>query len=90
MRGPVNVVGPRAVRNSEFVRTLAKVLHRPAIFPLPAFVVHTLFGEMGESLLLASQRLQPARLEASGYAFGHPELEEALRKTLLRPQSKRV
>jgi uncharacterized protein len=90
MRGPVNVVAPRAVRNSEFVRTLAKVLHRPAIFPLPAFVVSTLFGEMGESLLLASQRLQPARLEASGYAFEHPELEEALRKTLLRPQSKSV
>ena len=48
-------------------------LHRPAVFPLPAFVVKALFGEMGESLLLASARVQPAKLQASGFPFAHPD-----------------
>ncbi len=82
LQGPVNVVAPQAVRNSEFVRALGKVLHRPAFFPLPAFVVRTLFGEMGEALLLGSARVRPAKLEATSYAFRHPELAEALRFTL--------
>jgi len=82
LHGPVNAVAPRAVRNAEFVRALGQALHRPAFFPLPAFVVRTVFGEMGEALLLASARVQPAKLEAGGYAFRHPELDEALRFTL--------
>ncbi|MGA9566170.1 MAG: TIGR01777 family oxidoreductase [Candidatus Korobacteraceae bacterium] len=84
LHGPVNVVAPQPVRNSEFVQSLATALHRPAIFPLPAFVVRTLFGEMGESLLLASARVQPAKLKADGYAFQHPELREALHSVLGR------
>ena len=86
LRGPVNAVAPRPVRNAEFARALGKALHRPAIFPLPAFVVRTLFGEIGESLLLASTRVQPARLQAAGYAVRHPELEDALLTTVGRPQ----
>jgi uncharacterized protein (TIGR01777 family) len=82
LRGPVNAVSPNSARNAEFTRALAKVLHRPAIFPLPAFVVKTLFGEMGESLLLASARVQPAKLEAADYRFRHPELDEALASIL--------
>ena len=82
LRGPVNAVAPNPARNVEFTLTLAKALHRPAIFPLPAFVVRTLFGEMGESLLLASARVQPAQLEAAGHDFRHPELAEALRSVL--------
>jgi uncharacterized protein (TIGR01777 family) len=82
LRGPVNAVAPQPVRNLEFVRTLGKVLHRPAFFPLPAFVVRTVFGEMGEALLLSSALVRAARLEAAGYAFRHPELDEALRFTL--------
>ena len=82
LRGPVNAVAPNPARNGEFTLTLAKALHRPAIFPLPAFVVRTLFGEMGESLLLASARVQPAKLEAAGYGFRHPELAAALRSVL--------
>jgi len=78
MRGPVNVVVPQAVRNREFVRELGKALHRPSFFPLPAFVVHTLFGEMGDALLLASARVQPVKLQAAGYRFTHPALAEAL------------
>jgi uncharacterized protein len=82
LRGPVNVVAPNPVRNAEFVQALARVLNRPAIFPLPAFVIRTLFGEMGESLLLASTRVQPARLESAAYAFRYPELATALRVVL--------
>jgi uncharacterized protein len=85
LRGPVNVVAPHPVRNSGFVQALAQTLHRPAIFPLPALVVRTLFGEMGESLLLASARVQPAKLETAGFALHHSELAEALRVTLERP-----
>ncbi len=82
LRGPVNAVAPQPVRNLEFVRALGTAMHRPAFFPLPAFVVRTVFGEMGEALLLSSARVKPARLEAAGYAFRHPELDEALRFTL--------
>jgi uncharacterized protein (TIGR01777 family) len=82
LRGPVNAVGPNPARNAEFTHTLARVLHRPAVFPLPVFVVKTLFGEMGESLLLASARVRPTKLESEGYAFRHPELADALRSVL--------
>ena len=82
LHGPVNIVAPQPVRNAEFVQALATTLHRPAIFPLPAFIVRTLFGEMGESLLLASARVQPAKLESAGYRFRYSELSAALRAAL--------
>lgn len=77
--GPVNLVGPNAVRNAEFTKVLASVLRRPAIFPVPEFVVRLAFGtQAAEEMLLASQRVAPARLEASGYAFRYRELRTAL------------
>ena len=82
LRGPVNTVAPHPVTNAEFTRTLGQVLHRPTIFPVPAFAVKTLFGQMGEELLLASQRVEPARLVAGGYQFQHPELKGALEAAL--------
>jgi uncharacterized protein len=82
LRGPVNVVSPEPARNAEFVRALGEELHRPTIFPLPAFVVHTLFGEMGDTALLGSARLEPAKLKAAGYQFRHPRLKDALRAAL--------
>ena len=82
LSGPVNAVAPEPARNSEFVRALGKALHRPAVWPLPAYVVRTLLGEMGESLRLASARVQPAKLDASAYTFRHPELHEALHAVL--------
>ena len=85
LRGPVNAVAPQPIRNSEFVRVLANTLHRPAIFPLPALAVRTLLGEMGESLLLVSARVQPAKLEAAGYGFRYSELVAALRGVLSKP-----
>ena len=82
LRGPVNAVSPNPVTNREFTKTLGRVLWRPTIFPLPAFAAHMVIGEMADNLLLASARVQPARLLASGYAFRHPELKGALRHVL--------
>jgi uncharacterized protein (TIGR01777 family) len=78
LSGPFNAVAPHPVTNREFVRVLGSVLHRPAIFPLPAFVVETLFGEMGKETLLASGRVIPEKLNQLGFAFHHPEIGEAL------------
>lgn len=82
LRGPINAVAPNPVRNAEFAKTLGKVLSRPTIFPLPAFLVRLVFGQMGEEALLWGQRVEPARLKASGYAFRFPELDGALRHIL--------
>jgi len=78
LRGPVNVVGPSPVTNAEFTKTLASVLSRPAILPMPAFAARLVFGQMGDELLLASQRVEPAKLLASGYVFQKPDLRLAL------------
>jgi protein-L-isoaspartate(D-aspartate) O-methyltransferase len=84
LRGPVNLVGPHPVSQREFVRTLGRVLRRPAIAPLPARVVRTVFGEMGEKLLLEGAHVLPAKLQESGFEFDTPELEPALRLLLGR------
>ena len=65
-------------------KTLGRVLHRPTILPLPAFAARLLLGEMADALLLASTRVHPMRLEASGYRFRHAELEAGLRFELAR------
>lgn len=77
--GPVNLTAPHPVTNFEFTKTLANALHRPAIFPQPAFVMRAIFGEMGETLLLGSVRVLPRKLEQSGYSFKYVEVEQALR-----------
>ena len=82
LHGPVNAVAPNPVTNSEFTKTLARVLRRPAIFPMPAFAVRLAFGEMGEELLLGSACLEPTRLLSAGYQFRFPQLEVALRHLL--------
>lgn len=82
LRGPVNGVGPGPVRNAEFTKTLASVLSRPAIFPMPGFAARLAFGQMADELLLASQRVEPAKLMASGYVFQKPELSTALEDIL--------
>jgi uncharacterized protein (TIGR01777 family) len=82
LQGPVNLVAPRPVTNEEFTKTLASVLSRPAIFPVPAFVVKTAFGEMGETLLLGSQRVEPTQLVMSGYPFRFSSLRASLENLL--------
>ena len=84
LRGPVNAVAPTPVTNAEYTRTLARVLSRPAIVPMPAFAARLAFGELADALLLASQRVMPSRLQATGYRFKHPELDGALRHLLGR------
>lgn len=78
LSGPVNVVSPNPLTNIDFTRAIAQVLRRPALFPLPVFAVRLFFGQMGEELLLASARVLPTKLEASGYKFRYPELKPAL------------
>ncbi len=80
--GAVNTVAPNPITNLEFTRTLGRVLHRPTLFPMPAFALRLGFGEMGQELLLASQRVEPARLLATGFSFRFPVLEDALRHVL--------
>ncbi len=82
LRGPVNAVAPRPVTNREFTKTLGRVLGRPTLFPMPAFAARLTFGEMADELLLASARVEPAKLVTSGYRFRAPELEGALRHLL--------
>ena len=83
INGPVNAVAG-AVTNRYFTKTLGTVLHRPTIFPVPAFAVRLLFGEMGDALLLASTRVTPTRLTEAGFEFAYPDLEDALRHVLGR------
>ncbi len=84
LNGPVNVVAPAPATNHEFTKTLGKVLRRPTLFPMPGFAARLVFGEMADALLLASARVVPDRLRASGYSFRHPDLEPALRSLLGR------
>jgi len=84
LQGPVNIVAPKPVTNAEFTRTLAGVLSRPAILPVPAFAVKAVFGEMGTELLLASQKVEPGKLISSGYPFRYRELRAALEALLSR------
>lgn len=81
--GPVNVTSPQPVTNKEFTATLARVLHRLALIPVPTPALHALFGkEMTKEMLLGGQKVLPARLQESGFTFAHPGLEDALRHTL--------
>ncbi|MBS0620798.1 MAG: TIGR01777 family oxidoreductase [Verrucomicrobia bacterium] len=78
LSGPFNLVAPEAVTQGEFAKTLAKQLHRPAFFHVPAWVIRCLLGEMGEELILASARVIPKRLLDSGYLFRNPALSQAI------------
>jgi uncharacterized protein (TIGR01777 family) len=84
MSGPVNLVAPEPARNTDFSKTLARVLRRPALFPVPAFALEAIFGTMADNTILASQRVAPKRLAGAGFEFRHPRLEEALRFVLRR------
>ena len=82
LHGPVNLVGPKPVKNAEFTQTLANVLDRPAMLPLPAFAVKLAFGAMGETVLLGSQQVQPTQLVNSGFAFRFERLRDSLEHAL--------
>lgn len=82
LRGPVNLVAPDPVTNADFTRALARATHRPAFVPVPGWALRVAVGEFAEAALLASSRIRPTRLAASGYTFRHPDLATALRHEL--------
>ena len=78
LSGPVNLVSPAAVTNREFTKTLGKVVKRPTVMNMPAFVARTVFGQMGEELILSSARVLPSVLMRSGYVHRYTNLGNAL------------
>ncbi len=78
VRGAINIVSPQPLQNAEFTSVLAKAMHRPSLFPAPAFALRLALGEVADALLLSSQRVLPHRLQQSSYRFLHPDLGTAL------------
>jgi uncharacterized protein len=78
LEGPVNLVGPEPVRNTEFTAELARALHRPALLPAPAFGLRLVLGQFADEGVLVSQRVIPEKLTTSGYHFEHADLPSAL------------
>jgi uncharacterized protein (TIGR01777 family) len=88
--GPLNTVAPTPVTNAEFTATLARVLRRPAVMTVPAPVLKAAFGTLAEEALLVSTRAFPELLNASGFRFRHPDLQQALRHVLGREPAKKL
>jgi uncharacterized protein len=84
LEGPVNLVGPVPATNAELTRALGTVLRRPTLLPIPALAIRLLYGEMGETLATVSQRVLPARLQATGFTFQHTSILAALRTAFQR------
>ncbi len=82
LKGPVNFVAPNEITNLGFTKALGKALSRPTVLPVPAWVIKTLFGEMGQELMLCSTKVHPGQLEAAGFPFQHRSLEEAFEEVL--------
>jgi NAD dependent epimerase/dehydratase family enzyme len=86
LRNAVNLTAPNPVKSAEFTDTLGRVLRRPTVLPTPLFPLKLIYGgELVEHLLVGGQRVLPAALEAHGFAFEHPTLEQALRSILRKP-----
>lgn len=79
LSGPLNIVSPHPVTNETFTKTLGKVLHRPTLMTVPKWAIKWVMGEMGEQLLLSSQRVVPNKLEKADFQFSLPQLSEALK-----------
>lgn len=82
LRGPVNVVAPEPARQRDLARALGRVLRRPAVMPAPAAALRLVLGGVADEMVLASARVRPARLQAAGFQWRHPDLEPALRAAL--------
>jgi uncharacterized protein (TIGR01777 family) len=79
VRSAINIVSPQPLQNAEFTKVLARAVHRPALFPAPAFALRLALGEMADALLLSSQRVLPQVLEKLGYRFLQSDLSAALK-----------
>jgi uncharacterized protein (TIGR01777 family) len=84
VRGVYNITSPAPVINREFARALGRALHRPALMPIPAFVLRAVFGEMADEMLLSGQRVVPARATAEGFSFAYPTIDASLAHGLVR------
>lgn len=82
IEGPCNIAAPNPVTNRELTKTIGRAVHRPTIFPVPAPVVRTIFGELGDELMLASARVHPKKLSDAGFTFATPTFEAALANAL--------
>lgn len=80
--GPVNLVSPNPVTNSEFTGIFARTLKRPAVFRIPAFAVKAVFGEKGIEMILSSARVLPEKLLKAGFDFQYENLHKALKRAL--------
>jgi len=80
-RGPYNACAPSPARNLDFSRALGRAWHRPALLPMPAWVLRLGLGELS-GLLLGGQRALPERLTAAGFTFRFTDLDEALNDLL--------
>jgi hypothetical protein len=78
----MNATSPQPVTNREFMKTLGRILHRPAFLPAPAFLMNLIFGQMARETLLASTRAIPQRLLDAGFRFETPTIDAALRHEL--------
>ncbi|HIG28121.1 MAG TPA: TIGR01777 family protein [Verrucomicrobiales bacterium] len=78
IKGPVNLVSPAPISNTDFTKALGTALKRPTPVPLPAFMVKLLFGKMGDECLLSGAQVMPGKLLDAGYTFEHPDIDQAL------------
>ena len=85
VEGPVNLTAPNPVTNGQFTKALGQVLRRPAVLPVPRFVLEIILGkDLARALLFTSARVLPAKLEESGFEFRHPDVKTALQAVLGR------
>jgi len=84
LSGPLNAVAPEAVTNLEFTRAIGAALRRPTALPLPALAVKLLFGEMGRETLLSDLAVEPARLQAIGFSWEQPYIDQTLQQLLVK------
>ncbi|WP_371615563.1 TIGR01777 family oxidoreductase [Streptomyces sp. NBC_00454] len=83
MTGPVNLTAPEPLTNREVTAAMGRVLHRPAVFAVPAPAMRLVLGEFAQDVL-GSQRVRPARLLESGFVFRYPGIDESIRAALAR------
>lgn len=89
LSGPVNISSPEPLRNADATRALGRVVHRPAVIPVPGFALKLPFQDFAEDLL-GGQRVLPRRLTEAGFVFDRPEFEGALRAEVADAQAARV
>lgn len=78
LEGPVNATAPEPVRNGDFVKALGLALHRPAVFPVPAWPLELALGDFAREIILGGQRVIPEKVQAAGFRFVFPEIDTAL------------